>query len=241
LELASGFLVYCGFGLPQMRGHLIPKDALVLEEKKSPFIIITQILQSPIQYTGILFMLSVILGHFLTVPFFSPYMVANVGFTENELTYIYIVGGVLTLFTSPFVGKWADKYGKFLVLYIALICSSFTVLLITHFPKMPFYYALPFTGLFFIFASARHIPANAINSNLVPPAQRGSYISIGSSVQQLAMGVASLVAGLIVQKTETGVLVGYNYVGYLAICFTILGVILGKKLEKMQEKSKIEI
>ncbi len=233
--------------VPQVRGHLKPKgNTLKTNEgdnkntgKKSPFIIVSQIIQSPIQYTGIMFMVMVVLGHFITIPFFSPYMVANVGFTEKELIYIYMVGGVLTLFTSPFVGKWADKYGKFKVLNIALLCSSITILLITNFPKMPFYYALPFTGLFFIFAGARHIPANAISSNLVSSAQRGSYLSIGTSVQQLAMGVASLLAGFLVHKNEdTGILIGYNYVGILSILFTIIAVYLGNKLQKISPTTK---
>ncbi len=241
-QVAFGFIVILSsIGLPfammivpKMQGHLLPKSTENNGEKPSPFIIITQIIQEPIQYLGILFMLATILGHFLMVPFFSPYMVANVGFTEDQLTYIYVIGGILTFITSPYVGKFADKYGKFIVLYYALIGSSLTVLLIANFPKMPFYYALPFTGLFFIFASARHIPANAIVSNLVSPAQRGSYLSVSASIQQLAMGGASLVAGLIVTKNIDGSLSGYNYVGVIAICFTVLALFLGRFLEKKQ-------
>jgi MFS transporter, DHA1 family, inner membrane transport protein len=244
-QVAFGFIVVLSsIGLPlaiiiipKMKGHLLPKNTENREkntEKPSPFIIITQIIQEPIQYLGILFMLSTILGHFLIIPFFSPYMVANVGFTEDQLTYIYVIGGLLTFITSPYVGKFADKYGKFMVLYYALIGSSLSVLLMTNFPKMPFYYALPFTGIFFIFASARHIPANAIVSNLVSPAQRGSYLSVSASMQQLAMGGASLLAGLMITKNPNGSLSGYHYVGIIAICFTALALFLGRILEKKQ-------
>ena len=52
------------------------------------------------------------LGQFTVIPFIAPYMVANVGFTEGELTYIYFMGGALTILTSPLVGWLSDKFGK---------------------------------------------------------------------------------------------------------------------------------
>ena len=41
------------------------------------------------QFTALIFMMVILFGQFSIVPFLSPYMVKNVGFTENDLLYIY--------------------------------------------------------------------------------------------------------------------------------------------------------
>jgi hypothetical protein len=55
------------------------------------------------------------------------------------------------------------------------------------------------------------------------PAYRGSFMSIISSVQQAAAGLASLLAGaLVTQPVEGGPLVGFPLVGLLACATTLL-------------------
>ena len=77
------------------------------------------------------------LGQFTVIPFIAPYMVANVGFSEIQLTYIYMVGGGLTIFTSPFIGKLADKHGKHLIFTIFGFLSIIPLFFITHIPAVP--------------------------------------------------------------------------------------------------------
>ncbi|RLD21286.1 MAG: MFS transporter, partial [Bacteroidetes bacterium] len=49
-----------------------------------------------------------VLGHFLIIPFLAPYMTRNVGFTQGQITYIYFLGGLATVFSSPLIGKLTD-------------------------------------------------------------------------------------------------------------------------------------
>jgi predicted MFS family arabinose efflux permease len=222
------------FILPNMKGHLLT------QEKFNPFTLINSIFNNKAQQMGIVLVTLVILGNFIIIPFIAPYMVANVGFTEKQLTYIYFIGGALTLLTSPLVGKIADKIGKFKVLRWALFLSVIPIFLITNLPRMPFYYALPITGLFFILISARFIPVNAIVPNLVPAQQRGGYMSLLSSAQNLTAGLASLIAGIIVDKNLNNELINYNYLGYIAISCTLLcllfSIVLQKEIKKKSEK-----
>jgi predicted MFS family arabinose efflux permease len=44
---------------------------------------------------------------------------------------------------------------------------------------------------------------------------RGAFMSINSSVQQISGGIASAVAGLIVVQTSTGALLHYDTLGYV--------------------------
>lgn len=212
---------------------IFPKmDSHIQQSMKSqPFAVIENIAKDSNQQLGLLFGVILIVGHFSIIPFISPYMVANVGFSEKELTYIYFVGGVLTFFTSPLIGKLSDKYGKLKIFTLFGILALIPIFLITNMPKIPIPLALVVTAMFFVFASSRFIPANAMITSLVSPQQRGGYMSISYSLQQLASGGAAFIAGLIVSKSANGELQNYEYVGYMAILVSIACVFVAQKLK----------
>ena len=56
--------------------------------------------------------ITLMVGSFTVFPYLSPYLVANVGMTEQQLPLVYIAGGALTLFAAPIIGRLADRYGK---------------------------------------------------------------------------------------------------------------------------------
>ena len=49
---------------------------------------------------------------FMVVPFISTFMVRNVGMTESQLKYIFLSGGLCTLFSMNLIGRLADMYGR---------------------------------------------------------------------------------------------------------------------------------
>ena len=73
----------------------------------------------------------------------------------------------------------------------------------------------------------------------VPEAQdRGAFMSINSSIQQIAGGIASAVAGLIVVQTKSGVLEHYDRLGYVVIGTMTITIIMMYFLNKyVQTKS----
>jgi hypothetical protein len=85
--------------------------------------------------------------------------------------------------------------------------------------------ALLVTTLFFIATSARWVPAMAMVTACAMPRYRGSFMSVSSSVQQGAAGLAALLGGFIVDNTD-GRITDYSRAGLLASTFAILGVIL---------------
>lgn len=236
-EMAFYFIVAIGFIVFPMVWIILPNLTAHLSDKQhNPFAILQSVREDKKQQLGLLLITTVMLGSFIVIPFVSPYMVANIGFKEDELTYIYFTGGLLTFFTSPFIGKLSDKIGKFKVLRYTLLCSIIPLLLITNLPKVSILYALIITGIFFIILSARHSPTNAIITNLPPLHLRGSYMSLVASAQNLAAGFASLITGLIIAKGEKGILLHYNYAGFLAIFFTLLCIYISFLLEKEIKK-----
>lgn len=136
------------------------------------------------------------------------------------------------MFMAPLIGRLSDRHGKANVFTWSLILSTVPVFLITHQNTAPLYVVLPIAGLFFISAVARMIPAQTLISSAAPPAHRGSFMSIISCVQSLSMALGSWLAGqIIVKNTITGRLEHYQTVGYVAIAFGFLSLILFQKIK----------
>jgi len=227
-SLAAIIIPFVYYYFPKMVSHIQQTT------KSQPFAVIENIVQDSNQQIGLFFGTMLMIGHFAIVPFISPYMVANVGFSEKELTYIYLVGGVLTFFSAPLIGRWADKYGKLRIFTLMAILALLPIFLITNMPRVPIQYALIATALFFVFASSRFIPANAMITSLVSPQQRGGFMSISSSVQQLASGFASFAAGFVITKSATGELQNYEYIGYASILVSIVCIFVAQKLKSVE-------
>jgi DHA1 family inner membrane transport protein len=213
------------WAMPSMRGHMTSGP------RPHPMSVLTRMATDRNQQLALLMVVLIMFGGFSVIPFISPYMVANVGFSEQQLTYIYLIGGGFTIFTSPLVGKLADKLGKAQVFSVFLVLSLIPIFLITHMPALPIPVALIVTSLFFITLNGRMIPSMALITSAVEPAHRGSFMSLQSSVQQLASGSAALVAGLIVSKGPDGQLLNYPLVGYLAMASSLLTLLVVKRLQ----------
>jgi predicted MFS family arabinose efflux permease len=68
------------------------------------------------------------------------------------------------------------------------------------------------------------IPAMAIITSAAQPKLRGTFMSLNSAMQQLASGLAAMLAGLITTQSATGQLIGYDKVGYVAITANVLAI-----------------
>ncbi|HYV94470.1 MAG TPA: MFS transporter [Chitinophagales bacterium] len=182
------------------------------------------------QQFALLFMFLLILGQFTIIPFIAAYMEFNVGFTDHQLSFIYLFGGAATFISSPLIGKLADRIGKPKVFLIAAVLSIIPLFLITNLPRVPLAFALTITSFFFILIMGRMTPAMTMITGTVSPDRRGSYMSIVTCVQMLTAGVAAYVSGLMVEQLPSKELIHYNYAGYLAIGSTVLAILASRKL-----------
>ena len=136
------------------------------------------------------------LGHFAVIPFINPYMEFNVGFSKDQTPLIYMVGGTCALVSSNLIGRLADKHGKFKVFTICLVLSLLPILFITNMPAIHFYLVLAIFGFWFTFSTGRNIPAQAMISTVVDPAERGRFMSFtGRAFSKGADSSASFARG----------------------------------------------
>lgn len=222
--ISAFVLVMCRLYLPRLRGHLSRVGP------HAPLDTLLSMVRNPNLQWALGLMVLLTLAGFTVVPFISPYMVANVGFKEIELSYIYLIGGLASMVTSQVAGRLADRYGKARVFTWAALFSLIPILALTHLPPVHKAIAFTVTTLFFIGFGARFVPAMAMITSSVEPRQRGAFMSFNSSVQQLGSGSAAFLAGLIVER-EQGRLLHFDTVGYLACLATIACVLAARKLK----------
>ncbi|MCM2282171.1 MAG: MFS transporter, partial [Bdellovibrionaceae bacterium] len=119
--------------------------------RPSPLGLMSGIVHDRNQMRALSLMILLMFTQFTLIPFLSPYLVANVGFREDQLPWMYFVGGGLTIFTSPIVGRLSDRFGKPSVFLIAGLLVILPVLVLTHLGVTPLPLVLSLTALFFVF------------------------------------------------------------------------------------------
>ncbi len=180
------------------------------------------------------FLLTSVLGFglFIVIPFISPYMVRNVGLTEEELPLIYLIGGIFTIMSARLIGRLCDKIGSYKIFRVVAFISIFPILALTHLPAgLPLWLALTATTLFTMSGSGRFIPAMTIVSAVVKPKERGTFMSLENAARQLSSGAASQVGGLIIGSTAAGTLTNYNYVGLIGMATSILAIYIAFRIK----------
>lgn len=212
--------------LPKMDGHLSAGKVV----KVNPIVLLKDIAKDRNQLLALALSATIMLGHFMIIPFLNPFLEFNKGFSKTQTPVVYMVGGALTLITSPFLGKLADRIGKHRLFIIMALTATLPIAIITNLPTVPFYAVLAVTGFWFVVSSGRTIPAQALISNVVTSERRGSFMSINSSVQQIFVGLASVIAGLVVIKTPSNAIQHYEITGYISIAITLLSIFFVSKL-----------
>ena len=211
--------------LPPMRSHIVAGEAhRPLEQMKS-------VLGTANHLRAFVFMFALMFAGFSVIPFISPYMVANVGLKETDLPYLYLFGGLATVFSSRYIGKLADRYGKRQIFTLIGLISIAPLLITTNLPPAPVWVAICASVIFMVFVSGRFVPAMALVISSVEPRLRGGFMSINSAIQQLGLGAASFLAGTIIGHGAGGTLTNYWLVGFIAVGATLLAIALAWRVK----------
>jgi predicted MFS family arabinose efflux permease len=79
--------------------------------------------------------------------------------------------------------------------------------------------------------SGRFVPAMAMMTATVEARYRGGFMSVNSSVQQFACGLAAWVSGAIVGQGQHQELTHFSWVGMVSLCCVILCIWLARFLK----------
>jgi predicted MFS family arabinose efflux permease len=182
-----------------------------------------------LSFVAVLFLAT---GGFMLMPFSSAFTVNNLGISLHDLPIIYLVTGVATIFEGPLVGKAADAYGKLRVFFIGTALTIVMVLVYTNLSVSTLAVVTLINVVLFIGIFSRMIPFQALMSQVPAQTQRGSFNAINASLSQLAGGLASLVAGHIVQQGADGKIHHYDIAGYVVVATSLLACVLLWRIQR---------
>ncbi len=179
-------------------------------------------------------------GGFMLMPFGSAFSVHNLGIPMEQLPIVYMATGVTSIIAGPLVGKLSDQIGKYQIFVIGSVIAVVMVAYYTRLGVTPLWVVIVVSAILFVGISARMISASALTSGVPELKDRGAFMAINSSLQQLSGGVASLVAGLIVVQTTGGRLEHYEELGYVVVVAIAITAVLMYKIHRDHMRKETE-
>ncbi len=177
------------------------------------------------------------LGGFMLMPFGTAFAVNNLGVPDKGYTLIMIfaVTGLASLIAMPLIGKLSDKYNKLTIFTIASLWAMVVVIVHTNFGLIPVWLVITSNVLMFTGIMGRVVPSTTLVSMIPQMKDRGAFMAINSSLQQMAGGVAAVIAGLIVVQAKAPAplpdgtlplnpLSNVNIVGYCVAFFILVSI-----------------
>ncbi len=155
------------------------------------------------------------MGGFMIMPFSTAFIVNNIHIAQSQVAIIFFFTGIFSIIIMPIVGKLSDKYDKLMIFGIGTIIAIVMVVIYTHLSPVPIWLVIIVNIVLFIGIMSRMVPATALNSAVPDAYDRGAYMSINSSLQQFAGGIAALFSGLVVvQKSKNSPIENFDILGY---------------------------
>jgi predicted MFS family arabinose efflux permease len=174
------------------------------------------------------------IGGFMMMPFGSAFAINNLQITQHQLPLLFMVAGLSTLIIMPLIGKLSDKVDKFKIFVAASVWMAVIVVIYTNLSATPLWLVMIFNVLMMCGIMSRMVPSSALITGVPVLQDRGAFMSINSSLQQIAGGVAAAFAGLIViQKDKFSPLEHYNTLGYIIVVISAVSAFLLYRVSKM--------
>jgi predicted MFS family arabinose efflux permease len=197
------------FGLKPIDAHL------KLKHDRNAFQHLLKTVSRPMYLRGFAATVLLATGGFMLMPFSSAFTVNNLGTSLDHLPTIYFVTGISSIIAGPLLGRLSDSLGKYPIFCFGTMLGIIMVTIYCHLGLTPLWGVILVNILLFIGISARMVSASALISSVPDAPDRGAYMSVNSSVQQFAGGMASGVAGLVVVQTSSGRLEHYDLLGFI--------------------------
>jgi predicted MFS family arabinose efflux permease len=174
------------------------------------------------------------LGGFMLMPFTSAFIVNNVNISQERLPIIFFCTGISSIIIMPIIGKLSDKIDKFKLFTIGSILACIMVVIYTNLTPVPIWVVIVINMILFMGIMSRMVPATALSSAVPAMYDRGAYMSINSSLQQMAGGVAAIFAGfVVVQTSKTSPIQHFDILGYVMVGIILLCLYLVYRVSEL--------
>jgi predicted MFS family arabinose efflux permease len=164
----------------------------------------------------IAFLVSGGLVGFLT--YIGAWLNSSFGLPTRTIGWVFMLGGIVAVGSAPLGGILSDRWGK---RGVSIASNILLAVAVAFVPLVP--WGLGLLGVFALAslgAAFRQGPLTALMTEMVPQAQRGSFIAMRNISSQMGIGATAYVGGLLFQRS------GYGAVTSLCAVMTAVVVIL---------------
>jgi predicted MFS family arabinose efflux permease len=176
---------------------------------------------------------------FTVIPFITIYLQTNVGWRTDQVPYVYLCGGLVTLLTARVIGVLTDRKGKVFMFRLLAILVIIPMVASTLTQGLPVWAVLLVSTVFFATMSGRMIPGMAIITSAANPQLRGTFMALNSAVQSAAMGVAAFIGGLIISRNAENLVQHYWVAAIVGASASLAAVFVVGKLKLYQSNAPL--
>lgn len=177
------------------------------------------------------------IGGFMMMPFGSVFAVNNLHVSAKELPVLFMISGLSSLVIMPLIGRLSDKISKLRIFSVASVWTMIICVAYTNLSVTPFWIVIALNVLMMIGVMSRMVPSSALTSAIPDMADRGAFMSINASMQQIAGGIAAAIAGMIVvQQTKFSPLEHYDIIGYVVVVVSLLSIVLMYRVDQLTKR-----
>ena len=147
--------------------------------------------------------------------YIGQWLNSSFGVPTRTIGWVFMLGGLVALIAAPVAGILSDRWGKRPVLIAGNILLALSVALVPFFPWG--------AGLLIVFAvtslgaASRQGPLAALMTELVPTAERGSFIALRNVFSQMGIGLVVLAGGAAYER--------YGYFAVTTLCAVMTGLV----------------
>ena len=212
-------------------------DHLKLKQDKSPLLHLWHTLAKSDYRIGFTATALLSIGGVMMMPFGSAFAINNLKITQAELPTIYMIAGIFTLVCMPLMGKLSDRFDKFKIFTIGCFWTMGVILVYTHLGITPLWLVIILNVLMMVGITGRMVPSTALVTGVPAAQDRGAFMSINSSLQQISGGIAAVVGGQIVyQQSKTSPLEHYDTLGYIVAVITFISIFLMYRVARLVKR-----
>jgi len=168
---------------------------------------------------------------FTIIPYITIFTQANHILAPEEIPYIYLCGGTVTLLSARWVGRLSDKLGKRKMFQRMLVLAMVPMTITTLMQPAPLPLVLMVFAAFFFCMNARMIPGMAMLTSAAQPQWRGTFMSLNSAVQSVSIGMASWLGGMLIQRDASGQVTHFWLCALVGIAATLLALAMSRHVE----------
>lgn len=179
------------------------------------------------------------LGGFMIMPWGSAFAINNLHLTKEQLPSLFMVAGISSLIMMPMIGKLSDKMNKFTLFTLASVWMMVVVMIYTTLTPVPIWVVMIVNVMMMIGIMSRMVPSMALTTALPEMQDRGAFMSINSSLQQMAGGLAAGVSGLIVfQASNSSPLEHFDTLGWVMVGITLVCILMVYRVSLIVKKKQ---